>query len=76
MFAISLLVLSVTSCQMPTTTQTTYTVKFMYKNELLKEEIYVDYIKVSEINIEIEKLETELEESLIKWEEIQEKLES
>ncbi len=37
-FAISLLVLSVTSCKKPTTTPTTYTVKFMYKNELLKEE--------------------------------------
>jgi len=44
------------------------------RQELLKEEIYTDYIKVGEINLEIEFLEKSIEENLLKWEELQEKL--
>ena len=39
--------------------------------ELLKEEVYTDYVKVDEINSEIEILNTEIEEGLLKWEEVQ-----
>ena len=44
------------------------------KEELLKEEVYTDYLKVSEINSEIDILEEALEENLAKWEDVQEKL--
>ena len=44
------------------------------KEQLLKEEIFTDYIKVGEINLDIEALEKELEENMLKWEEIQERL--
>ena len=44
------------------------------QQELLKEEIYSDYIKVGEINSKIDDLNKEIEEKLLKWEEIQEKL--
>ena len=44
------------------------------QEELLKEEIYTDYVKVGEINSEIEDLNNQIEESLLKWEEIEEKL--
>ena len=44
------------------------------KEQLLKEEIFTDYIKVGEINLDIETLEKELEENMLKWEEIQERL--
>ena len=45
------------------------------QQELLKEEIYTDYIKVMEINSEVENINKEIEEAFIKWEEIQNELE-
>ena len=42
--------------------------------ELLKEEVYIDYIKVEELNSEIEELNKQIEDCMLKWEEIQEKL--
>ncbi|MBE5820494.1 MAG: ABC-F type ribosomal protection protein [Clostridiales bacterium] len=45
------------------------------QKELLKEEIYTDYIKVMEINSEIENINKEIEEAFIKWEEIQNEIE-
>ena len=44
------------------------------QQELLKEEIYTDYIKVGEINSEIDILNNEIEEGLLKWEEIQKQI--
>ena len=44
------------------------------QEELLKEEIYTDYVKVGEINSEIDILNKQIEESLLKWEEIQNKI--
>ena len=44
------------------------------QEELLKEEIYTDYIKVGEINSEIETINQEIEEGLLKWEEIQKEI--
>ena len=44
------------------------------QEELLKEEIYIDYVKVGEINSEIDDLNKQIEECLFRWEEIQEKL--
>ena len=44
------------------------------QEDLLQEEIYTDYVKVERINAEIDILNTQIEEKLLKWEEIQEKL--
>ena len=44
------------------------------QQELLKEEIYTDYIKVGEINSEIEAINKEIEDGLLKWEEIQKEI--
>lgn len=44
------------------------------KQELLKEEVYINYIKVTEINSQINDLECKIQENLMQWEEIQEKL--
>ena len=44
------------------------------QEELVKEEIYTDYVKVGEINSEIDDLNKQIEECLFRWEEIQEKL--
>ena len=44
------------------------------QQELLKEEIYTDYVKVGEINSEIEIINTEIEERFLKWEENQKKI--
>lgn len=44
------------------------------QEELLKEEIYTDYVKVGEINSEIDILNMQIEESLFRWEEIQNKI--
>jgi len=44
------------------------------KAELLKEEIYTDYVKAGEINLEVESLEKEIEADLLKWEEIQQQI--
>ena len=44
------------------------------QQELLKEEIYTDYIKVSEINSEIEIINKEIEDGLMRWEEIQKEI--
>ena len=44
------------------------------QQELLKEEIYTDYIKVGEINTEIETINQEIEEYLLKWEKIQKEI--
>ena len=44
------------------------------QEELLQEEIYTDYVKVGEINSEIDILNKQIEESLLKWEEIQNKI--
>lgn len=40
------------------------------QQELLKEDVYTDYVKVGEINSEINALNKEVEEALIKWEEV------
>ncbi len=45
------------------------------QQELLKEDIYTDYVKVGEINSEMEVLNNEIEEALLKWEEIQKEIE-
>ena len=45
------------------------------QNELTKEEIYSDYIKVGEIQNNIDLLNKEIEESMITWEECQKKIE-
>lgn len=45
------------------------------KNELLKEEIYSDYVKVTEIQEKIDKLNSEIEEEMTTWENVQEELE-
>lgn len=47
---------------------------FELQQELLKEEIYTDYVKVGEINTEIDALNKEIEEGVLRWEDIQEKL--
>lgn len=44
------------------------------QEELTKEEIYTDYIKVKEIQDEIDSLNSEIEANMTEWEEIQEKL--
>lgn len=44
------------------------------QQELLKEEIYTDYVKVGEINSEITNLNKEIEEELLRWEELQEQI--
>ena len=44
------------------------------QQELLKEEIYSDYMKVCQMNSQIETLNNKIEELLLKWEEIQGKL--
>lgn len=44
------------------------------QENLLKEEIYTDYIKVSEINSEIEIINKEIEEYMAKWEEVYKEL--
>ena len=44
------------------------------QQELLKEETYTDYVKVGEINSEIEIINQEIEECLLKWEEIQKEI--
>ena len=45
------------------------------QQELLKEEIYTDYVKVGEINSEIEIINKEIEDGLMRWEEIQKEIE-
>ena len=45
------------------------------QQELLREEIYSDYVKVGEINFEIDALNKEIEEGLLNWEEIQNEIE-
>lgn len=44
------------------------------QEELTKEEIYTDYIKVKELQDKIDNLNSEIETHMIEWEEIQEKL--
>ena len=44
------------------------------QENLLKEEIYTDYIKVSKINSEIEIINKEIEEYIAKWEEVYKEL--
>lgn len=44
------------------------------QQELLKEEVYIDYLKVGEINSEIEAINKEIEDSLMRWEEIKKKI--
>ena len=46
------------------------------KEELTKEEIYSDYVKVSEIQEKINKLNIALEEYFIEWEKYQEELDN
>lgn len=45
------------------------------QKELLKEEVYSDYIKVSELQNEINTLKKEIEENMNLWEQLQEELE-
>ena len=45
------------------------------QQRLLQEEVYTDYIKVAEINSEIDDLNNKIEEDLIRWEEIQKEIE-
>ena len=44
------------------------------QQELLKEEVYTDYVKVGEVNSEIDALNKGIEEALGKWEEIQKEI--
>ena len=44
------------------------------QEELLKEEIYIDYMKVGEINSEIDIINREIEECFLKWEETQKRI--
>ena len=44
------------------------------QEELTKEEIYTDYVKVKEIQDEIDALNSEIETNMMEWEEVQEKL--
>ncbi len=46
------------------------------QNELTKEEVYSDYIKVGEIQEKIDSLKKELENKMNSWEEYQENLEN
>ena len=46
------------------------------QQELLKEEVYTDYVKTSEIDCEINNLNNEIEECLFKWEEVQKDIEN
>jgi len=45
------------------------------QQELLKEDVYTDYVKVGEINSEIEALNNEIEVGLARWEETQKEIE-
>jgi len=45
------------------------------QQELLKEEVYTDYVRVGEINSEIEVINKEIEDGLIRWEETQKEIE-
>lgn len=47
---------------------------FEYKKALTKEEIYSDYIKVTEIQTEIEQLNKQIENDILKWEQIQDEI--
>lgn len=44
------------------------------QKELQEEEVYTDYVKVGEINSEIDALNKEIEEGLLMWEEIQKEI--
>ena len=44
------------------------------QQDLLKEEVYTDYIKVGEINFKIDELNKEIEENLLSWENIQKEI--
>ncbi len=46
-----------------------------YQNELLKEEVYSDYVKVTEIQEKIDSLNKEIEENMKLWEVAEEELE-
>lgn len=45
------------------------------QNELLKEEIYTDYVKVGEINNQILVIDKEIEQIMLEWEKLSEELE-
>lgn len=45
------------------------------QNELLKEEIYTDYVKVGEINNQILDIDKEIEQIMLEWEKLSEELE-
>ena len=45
------------------------------QNELLKEEIYTDYVKVGEINKQILVIDKEIEQIMLEWEKLSEELE-
>ena len=45
------------------------------QQELLKEEVYTDYVRVGEINSEIEAINKEIEDGMMRWEEIQKEIE-
>ena len=40
------------------------------QKELLKEEIYTDYVKVGEINNQISEIDNQIEEIMKEWEEL------
>ena len=46
-----------------------------YQNELLKEEVYSDYVKVAELQEKIDNLNKEIEENMKLWEVTEEELE-
>ena len=45
------------------------------QQELLKEAVYTDYVKVGKINSEIESINKEIEDGLARWEEMQKEIE-
>lgn len=44
------------------------------QKELLEEKVYTDYVKVGEINSEIDALNKEIEEGLLRWEQVQKEI--
>ena len=46
------------------------------QKELLREEIYTDYVKVGDINAQISQIDEEIENIMLEWEELNTELEN
>ena len=46
------------------------------QSELLREEIYTDYVKVGDINSQISKIDEEINNIMTEWEELNEELDN